>query len=217
MHRYAAMMLLLLVSTPLRAEEAKKAVLETQIKIAMKVYEGDPRVKNKGASHVLSEPTLITIAGEPATFMVGGEKPLPDHPSVTLPVGLRCEVKATVIKDKEVLLELMLEHTGRVADENDDRISVQGKIVRTAAIVTPGEATWIGGNNDKESKPLWLKVTTEIVSAKEKTAVKTSGAADFQADDEGVSTYATPVWPPGRRYKAGGSAMISGPFGHGSK
>jgi hypothetical protein len=217
MQRYAVLMFAVFLATPLLAGEPKKVQEPKQVKISLKLYEGDPRSKNKGASRVLSEPTLIAIAGEPATLRSGGTQMLADHPSIEMPFGVYCEVKATVIKDKKVLLELMVEHSGRVADENDDRISVQGKIVRVAAIVTPGEATWIGGNSDRESKPLWLSVTTEIVPAKEKQAAKTSDTSGFKADDtEDFSTYCTsPI--PKARYKAGGSAMISGPFGHGSK
>lgn len=163
MFRYCFVVLALLACVEVAAQDRNRAEAPQQVKIQLKLYEGDPRSKRAGESRLLAEPVFIASYGRPASFASGGEQSLRDHPDAGVSFGVRCESKATLLAADKVLLELMLERSESLPSKSDERVLAQGDVFRMAAVVVPGRATLIEGMKRKQGKALWVEVLVETL------------------------------------------------------
>ncbi|REJ92755.1 MAG: type II and III secretion system protein [Planctomycetota bacterium] len=211
---------------------------------------------------ILSEPTLVTLSGRPASFLAGGEFAVPTVVGVEGASGIATDFRSfgvilnflpTVIDKDRIRLEISPEFS-----EIDQDLAVDGtpglntRAVTTTVEMREGQAFAIAGlledsmNADTVSDVPWLAkllgkrsvsrnetellilVTPELVHPLEAEEVPPLPGFDvteptncefyWHGEIEGRPTreYRSTIWPRLRnRYRNGGPAMISGPFGHG--
>ncbi|MBN2477244.1 MAG: pilus assembly protein N-terminal domain-containing protein [Pirellulales bacterium] len=219
-------------------------------------------LEKHGVVRMLSEPTLVTLSGQPASFVAGGEFAVPTTVGVGGVGAVTTDFRAfgaiitfvpTVIDKDLIRLQVAPEFS-----QIDDDLSVGGtpglntRAVTTTVEMREGQTLAIAGLLDDSMKgslqsdlpivaklfgkrdltrnetELLILVTPELVHPMEPEAVPPLPGFDVTEPNnrefflegriEGRPTheYRSTVWPRlQRRYKAGGSAMISGPFGHG--
>ena len=224
-------------------------------------------LQQHGVVKLLSEPTLVTMSGRPATFLAGGEFAVP---TVVGTVGLNAvttDFRAfgaiisflpTVVDKDRIRLEVAPEFseinsdlsTGGTSTGSIPSLNVRA--ATTTVEMREGQTLAIAGllqdsmtaNNagdlpflqriigrrsvTRNENELIILVTPELVHPMEPEEVPPLPGFDvteptncqfyFHGDLEGNPTmdYRSTVWPRlKKRYKAGGPAMTSGPFGHG--
>ena len=224
-------------------------------------------LQQHGVVKLLSEPTLVTMSGRPATFLAGGEFAVP---TVVGSAGLNAvttDFRAfgaiisflpTVVDKDRIRLEVAPEFSEINSDLSTGGTStgsIPGLNVRAATTTVEmreGQTLAIAGllqdsmtaNNagdlpflqriigrrsvTRNENELIILVTPELVHPMEPEEVPplpgfdvtepTNAQFYLHGDLEGNPTmdYRSTVWPRlKKRYKAGGPAMTSGPFGHG--
>jgi pilus assembly protein CpaC len=219
-------------------------------------------LQQHGVIKLLSEPTLVTLSGNPATFIAGGEFAVP---TIVGSAGLNAvttDFRAfgaiisflpTVVDKDRVRLQVAPEFS-----QINSGLTVNGtpglkvRAATTTVEMREGQTLAIAGlledninaNTAGDLPFLWkiigkrgvtraeteliILVTPELVHPMEPEEVPplpgfdvtepTSKQFYLHGDIEGNPTmdYRSTVWPMlKKRYKAGGPAMTSGPFGHG--
>jgi len=219
-------------------------------------------LQQQGVIRLLSEPTLVTMSGRPATFVAGGEFAVP---TVVGSAGLNAvttDFRAfgaiisflpTVVDKDRIRLEVSPEFS-----QINQAIAVGGtpglktRAVTTTVEMREGQTFAIAGllednmngttigdlpffaqifgrrSMQRAETELIILVTPELVHPMEAEEVPPLPGFDVTEPDnaqfflhgkiEGTPTreYRSTVWPRLKnRYKAGGPAMTSGPFGHG--
>jgi pilus assembly protein CpaC len=224
-------------------------------------------LQRHGVVKLLSEPTLVTMSGRPATFLAGGEFAVP---TVVGSAGLNAvttDFRAfgaiisflpTVVDKDRIRLEVAPEFseintdlaTGGTSTGSIPSLNVRA--ATTTVEMREGQTLAIAGllqdsmtaNNagdlpflqriigrrtvTRNENELIILVTPELVHPMEPEEVPPLPGFDvteptntqfyLHGDLEGNPTmdYRSTVWPRlKKRYKAGGPAMTSGPFGHG--
>lgn len=220
-------------------------------------------LEKHGVVRMLSEPTLVTLSGRPASFVAGGEFAVPTTVGVGGVGAVTTDFRAygaiitfvpTVIDKDHIRLEVAPEFSqidsGLTSSNGTPGLSTRA--VTTTVEMREGQTLAIAGLLDDSMKsstqgdlPLVAKifgmrevtrneteliilVTPELVHPMEPEEVPplpgfdvtepTNAGFYLKGRIEGRPTheYRSTVWPRlQRRYKAGGPAMISGPFGHG--
>jgi pilus assembly protein CpaC len=217
-----------------------------------------------GVLRLLSEPTLVTLSGQPATFVAGGEFAVPTLVgsvglnSVTTDFrsfGALISFVPTIVDKDRIRLQVSPEFSQINSALTNTQTGVPGLNVRrvtttvemregqTFAIAGLLEDTMKSGTGsdipflhkifgarevNRTETELIILVTPELVHAMEPEEVPPLPGFDvtepsnhqfyLRGDIEGTPTrdWRSPVWPRlKQRYNAGGSSMISGPFGHG--
>jgi pilus assembly protein CpaC len=219
-------------------------------------------LQQHGVVRLLSEPTVVTMSGQSATFVAGGEFAVP---TVVGTAGLNAvttdfrsfgaiiSFMPTVVDKDRIRLSVSPEFsqinkslsvgntpglnvravTTTVEMREGQTLAIAGLLEDTMSGSTTGTVpglSWIFGNRSmtRAETELIILVTPELVHPMEADEVPplpgfdvtepTNGQFYLHSRLEGDPTmeYRSTVWPHLRyRYKAGGSAMISGPFGHG--
>jgi Flp pilus assembly secretin CpaC len=88
-------------------------------------------LKQNNIGKVFADPTLVVLSDRPASFLVGGQIPVPAAPGSKMALefqefGTRVDVRATSLGDDRVRLEV----TARVSEIDDSRaIEIQGRRV----------------------------------------------------------------------------------------
>jgi len=219
-------------------------------------------LEQHGVIRMLSEPTLVTLSGRPATFVAGGEFAVPTTVGVGGVGAVTTDFRAfgaiitflpTVIDKDHVRLEVAPEFSQIDSELSTDAgFGLSTRAVTTTVEMREGQTLAIAGLLDDSMKAdtqgdlpflakilgarevsrneteLIILVTPELVHPVEPEAVPPLPGFDvteptnkeffLHGHIEGRPTheYRSTVWPRlQRRYKAGGPAMISGPFGHG--
>jgi len=219
-------------------------------------------LKKHGVLRILSEPTLVTLSGRPASFVAGGEFAVPTTVGVDGAAAVTTDFRAfgvilnflpTVIDKDRVRLEISPEFS-----KVNSELSVNGtpglttRAVTTTVEMREGQSLAIAGllEDSMEAKKegdvpfistllgkrevarneteLIILVTPELVHPLDPEEVPplpgfdvtepTDGQFFLAGRIEGTPTQEmrSTVWPRLRnRYRHGGPAMISGPFGHG--
>jgi len=219
-------------------------------------------LKKHGVLRILSEPTLVTLSGRPASFVAGGEFAVPTTVGVDGAAAVTTDFRAfgvilnflpTVLDKDRLRLEISPEFS-----KVNQELSVGGtpglttRAVTTTVEMREGQVLAIAGllEDSMESKKegdvpflsaligkrevarneteLIILVTPELVHALEPEEVPPLPGFDVTEPTDvqfflGGRIEGTPtqemrstVWPRLRnRYRHGGPAMISGPFGHG--
>jgi len=219
-------------------------------------------LQEHGVLRLLSEPTLVTLSGQPATFVAGGEFAVPTIVGTGGLNAITTDFRSfgaiisfvPVVVDKDrIRLQIAPEFSQINPDlQVGDTPGLDVRAITTTVEMREGQtlavaglledsmqATRIGdvpllekifGSRDvtRNETELIILVTPELVHAMEPEEVPplpgfdvtepTNGQFFFKGELEGNPTiqYRSTVWPRlRRRYRAGGPAMISGPFGHG--
>jgi pilus assembly protein CpaC len=219
-------------------------------------------LQQHGVVRLLSEPTVVTMSGRPATFVAGGEFAVPTVVgtgglnAVTTDFrsfGAIISFMPTVVDKDRIRLSVSPEFS-----QINNSLSVGGtpglnvRAVTTTVEMREGQTlaiaglledsmtgnnqgnlpglSWLFGNRSmtRNETELIILVTPELIHPMEADEVPPLPGFDVTEPTnfqffvknhlEGTPTmeYRSTVWPRLRyRYKAGGSAMISGPFGHG--
>jgi len=219
-------------------------------------------LSENGVIRLLSEPTLVTLSGNPATFIAGGEFAVP---TIVGSAGLNAvttDFRAfgaiisflpTVVDKDRIRLQLAPEFsqvntgltvngtpglkvraaTTTVEMREGQTLAIAGLLEDNMNATTAGDIPFLAKLLGKRSvnrneTELIILVTPELVHPMEPEEVPPLPGFDvteptnkqfyFHGDIEGNPTmnYRSTVWPRlKQRYKAGGPAMTSGPFGHG--
>jgi len=219
-------------------------------------------LQQHGVIKLLSEPTLVTLSGNPATFIAGGEFAVP---TIVGSAGLNAvttDFRAfgaiisflpTVVDKDRVRLQVAPEFsqinsgltvngtpglkvraaTTTVEMREGQTLAIAGLLEDSINANTAGDLPFlwkiIGKRGvTRAETELIILVTPELVHPMEPEEVPplpgfdvtepTSKQFYLHGDIEGNPTmdYRSTVWPMlKKRYKAGGPAMTSGPFGHG--
>jgi len=213
---------------------------------------------------MLAEPTLVTMSGRPASFVAGGEFPVPTTVGVAGAAAVTTDFRAfgaiitflPVVLDKDrIRLEVAPEFSqidSDLTNEMTGALGLQTRAVTTTVEMREGQTLAIAGLLDdsmtgsnqgnipfvaqifgqrsmgRNETELIILVTPELVHPMEPEEVPPLPGFDVTEPTntefylwgriEGRPTheYRSTIWPRlRRRYKAGGPAMISGPFGHG--
>ncbi len=219
-------------------------------------------LQQRGVVRLLSEPTVVTMSGQSATFVAGGEFAVP---TIVGTAGLNAvttdfrsfgaiiSFMPTVVDKDRIRLSVSPEFsqinkslsvgstpglnvravTTTVEMREGQTLAIAGLLEDTMTGNTQGNLpglSWLFGNRSmsRAETELIILVTPELIHPME--AEETPPLPGFDVTEptnaqfflhnriEGDPTmeYRSTVWPHLRyRYKAGGSAMISGPFGHG--
>jgi len=219
-------------------------------------------LQQHGVLRVLSEPTLVTMSGHPATFVAGGEVAVP---TVVGAAGLNAittdfrsfgvivSFLPTVVDKDRIRLQVAPEFSKIDEDlQVGDTPGFDVRAVTTTVEMREGQTLAIAGLLDdamsgsqagnvpflerlfghrdmtRNETELIILVTPELVSPMEPEEVPplpgfdvtepSDGQFYLHGEIEGTPTieHRSTVWPRlQQRYRAGGPAMISGPFGHG--
>ncbi len=219
-------------------------------------------LEQHGVVRMLSEPTLVTLSGRPATFLAGGEFAVPTTVGVAGAAAVTTDFRAygaiitflPVVLDKDFIrLEVAPEFSKlNRANSVGGTPGLDTRAVTTTVEMREGQTLAIAGLLDDSMKgdnstdipivgqifgrrgmtrnesELIILVTPELMHPMEPEEVPPLPGFDVTEPTnlefflkgrlEGRPTheYRSTVWPGLRhRYKAGGPAMISGPFGHG--
>jgi pilus assembly protein CpaC len=219
-------------------------------------------LQQRGVVRLLSEPTVVTMSGQSATFVAGGEFAVP---TIVGTAGLNAVTTdfrsfgaiisflPTVVDKDRIRLSVSPEFsqinqglsvggtpglnvravTTTVEMREGQTLAIAGLLEDSMTANTQGNLpglSWLFGTRSvsRNETELIILVTPELVHPMEADEVPplpgfdvtepTNGQFFLHNRIEGDPTmeYRSTVWPHLRhRYKAGGSAMISGPFGHG--
>ena len=219
-------------------------------------------LQQHGVLRLLSEPTLVTMSGQPATFVAGGEFAVP---TVVGTAGLNAVTTdfrsfgvivsfLPVVVDKDRIRLQVAPEFSQINDDLtvDNTPGLNVRAVTTTVEMREGQTLAIAGLLDDSLEAskvgdlpilstifgrrdvahneteLVILVTPELVHPLEPEEVPplpgfdvtepTGGEFFLRGRLEGEPTreYRSTVWPRlQNRYRSGGSAMISGPFGHG--
>jgi pilus assembly protein CpaC len=221
-------------------------------------------LQEHGVVKLLSEPTLVTMSGRPATFIAGGEFAVPTAVGFAGPGAITTDFRAfgaiisflpTVVDKDRIRLEVAPEFSQINSDLTSTVNNIPGLNVRAATTTVEmreGQTLAIAGLLEdsmtantagdlpllqrligrrgvtRNETELIILVTPELVHPMEPEEVPPLPGFDvteptncqfyLHGDIEGNPTmdYRSTVWPRLRqRYKSGGPAMTSGPFGHG--
>ena len=219
-------------------------------------------LQQQGVIRLLSEPTLVTMSGRPATFVAGGEFAVPTVVGTAGLNAVTTDFRAfgaiisflpTVVDKDRIRLEVSPEFS-----QINQELAVNGtpglktRAVTTTVEMREGQTFAIAGllednmngttigdlpflahifgrrSMQRAETELIILVTPELVHPMEAEEVPPLPGFDVTEPDncqfflggkiEGTPTreYRSTVWPRLKnRYKAGGPAMTSGPFGHG--
>ena len=219
-------------------------------------------LEQHGVVRMLSEPTLVTLSGQPASFIAGGEFAVPTVVGVQGVSAMTTDFRAfgaiitflPVILDKDHIRLQVSPEFSKV----DQSLAVNGtpgldtRSVTTTVEMRAGQTLAIAGllddamnNTSKGDLPFVAQIFGSRDSSRQETELLILGYAGTGPSDgpqevpplpgfdvtepnntqfflkgqlEGRPTenYRSTIWPMLRnRYNAGGSAMISGPYGHG--
>ena len=219
-------------------------------------------LQQRGVVRLISEPTLVTMSGQSATFVAGGEFAVP---TIVGTAGLNAVTTdfrsfgaiisfiPTVVDKDRIRLQVSPEFsqinsslsvgstpglnvravTTTVEMREGQTLAIAGLLEDSMTGNTSGNLpglSWLFGqrSTSRNETELIILVTPELIHPMEADEVPplpgfdvtepTNGDFFLRNKLEGNPTmeYRSTVWPHLRnRYKAGGSAMISGPFGHG--
>jgi len=221
-------------------------------------------MQKSGVLRLLSEPTLVTLSGQRATFVAGGEFAVP---TLVGSVGLNAVTTdfrsfgaiisflPTIVDKDRIRLQVAPEFsqinsgltnaqtgtpglnvrsvTTTVEMREGQTFAIAGLLEDTMKTATGSDLPFLGRlfgarEANREETELIILVTPELVHPMDPEEVPPLPGFDItepsnyqfyvKGDIEGTPTrdWRSPVWPRLRqRYNAGGSAMISGPFGHG--
>ena len=218
-------------------------------------------LEQHGVVRLLSEPTLVTLSGQPATMVAGGEFAVPTVVGISGAEAATTDFRAygaivsftPFLLDKD-LFRLQVSPEFSQIDTSTTVNGVPGLTTRTVTTTvelragqtlaiaglldesmksdTEFDWPWIGKllgprNVSRSETELIVLVTPELVHPMEPEEVPPLPGFDvtepsnieffLRGDIEGNPTrdYRSTVWPRlQQRYRAGGSPMISGPFGH---
>jgi pilus assembly protein CpaC len=220
-------------------------------------------LEQAGVIRMLSEPTLVTLSGRPASFVAGGEFAVPTVVGVQGASGISTDFRAfgaivtflpTVIDKDHIRLQVSPEFskvnaalssggtpgldtrtvTTTVEMREGQTLAIAGLLDESMKSDTQGDlpllAQIFGSRNvSREETELIILVTPELVHPMDPEEVPPLPGFDvtepnntqffLQGWIEGRPTeeYRSTVWPRLRdRYNSCGSAMISGPYGHGN-
>ena len=220
-------------------------------------------LEEHGVVRMLSEPTLVTLSGQAASFVAGGEFAVPTVVGVQGASGVSTTFRAfgaiisflPVVLDKDRIRLFVSPEFSKIdaglssggipgLDTRAVTTTVEMRRGQTLAIAgllddamtnnTAGDVpffcsrSWVRGTSRQETE-LIILVTPELVHPMDPEEVPPLPGFDVTEPNnvdfylkgriEGNPTerYRSTVWPELRyRYNAGGSAMISGPYGHGN-
>ncbi|MGA2033415.1 MAG: pilus assembly protein N-terminal domain-containing protein [Thermoguttaceae bacterium] len=220
-------------------------------------------LEQAGVIRLLSEPTLVTLSGRPASFIAGGEFAVPTIVGVSGASAVSTDFRAfgailtftpTVLDKDRIRLEVSPEFsqvnqglavngtpglntrsvTTTVEMREGQTLAIAGLLDESMNSTTEGDVPFLAkvfGTRavNRQETELIILVTPELVHPMEPEEVPPLPGFDvtepdnieffLKGDIEGNPTqeYRSTVWPRlQQRYKAGGSPMISGPFGHSS-
>jgi len=226
-----------------------------------KINYGLHYLQQQGVIKLLSEPTVVTMSGYPASFQAGGEFAVPTTVGVGGAAAVTTDFRAygaivtllpSVLDKDRVRLQVAPEFSQINSDMSVNGIpSLNTRAIRTTVEMREGQTMAIGGllsdsmtansrgtipfiNNiigrrsvTRNETELVILVTPELVQPMEPEEVPPLPGFDvteptdlefFLGHLEGLPTREnrSTVWPAlHQRYRGGGPAMISGPFGHG--
>jgi len=219
-------------------------------------------LEQEGVVRVLSEPTLVTLSGRPASFIAGGEFAVPTVVGVAGASAVTTDFRAfgaiisflPVVLDKDRIRLQVAPEFSKINTNLSvgDIPGLDSRSVTTTVEMREGQTLVIAGLLDesmsgdlsgdipflkrilgmrtmtRNETELVILVTPELVHPMEPEEVPPLPGFDVTEPTntefylrgmiEGKPTreYRSTVWPRlQRRYRAGSSAMISGPFGHG--
>ena len=220
-------------------------------------------LEEHGVVRMLSEPTLVTLSGQPASFVAGGEFAVPTVVGVQGASGISTSFRAfgaiisflPVVLDKDrIRLYVSPEFskinsslssggipgldtravTTTVEMRKGQTLAIAGLLDDSMTNSTSGDVPFLqqifgARSTSKQETELIILVTPELVQPMDPEEVPPLPGFDVTEPNntdfylkgriEGCPTerYRSTVWPELRyRYNAGGSAMISGPYGHGN-
>ena len=220
-------------------------------------------LEQHGVVRMLSEPTLVTLSGRPASFIAGGEFAVPTVVGVQGASAVTTSFRAfgaiitflPVVLDKDnIRLNVSPEFSKVNSSLSSGGIpGLDTRAVTTTVEMRTGQTLAIAGllddgmqsgtsgsipflqqifgsrNVGRQETELIILVTPELVHPMEAEEVPPlpgfnvtePNNVDFylkgHIEGQPTESYRSTVWPELRyRYNAGGSAMISGPYGHGN-
>lgn len=219
-------------------------------------------LEQEGVIKLLSEPTLVTMSGKPASFVAGGEFAVPTTVGVAGAAAVTNDFRAfgaiitflPIVIDKDrIRLQVSPEFskvnsslsvnnipglntravTTTIEMREGQTLAIAGLLEDTMTASLSGNIPflwrWLGLRNiSREESELIILVTPELVHAMEPEQTPPLPGFDVTEPTwfqffvkgmlEGTPTVEnrSTVWPRlHKRYRAGGSSMTSGPFGHG--
>ena len=219
-------------------------------------------LEQEGVIKLLSEPTLVTMSGKPASFVAGGEFAVPTTVGVAGAAAVTNDFRAfgaiitflPIVIDKDrIRLQVSPEFskvnsslsvnnipglntravTTTIEMREGQTLAIAGLLEDTMTANLTGNIPflwrWLGLRNiAREESELIILVTPELVHPMEPEEVPPLPGFDVTEPTwfqffvkgmlEGTPTVEnrSTVWPRlHKRYRAGGSSMTSGPFGHG--
>lgn len=219
-------------------------------------------LEQEGVIRLLSEPTLVTLSGRPASFVAGGEFAVPTTVGVGGAAAVTTDFRSfgaiitflPVVIDKDrVRLQVSPEFSQVNRQLSVNNIpGLSSRAVTTTVEMREGQTLAIAGllddsmnaslsgnvpflyrvfglrNLNRSETELIILVTPELVQPMEPEEVpplpgfdvtEPSNAGFFllgRLEGQPTLDYRSTVWPRlKQRYRTGGPAMISGPFGHG--
>jgi pilus assembly protein CpaC len=219
-------------------------------------------LEQEGVIKLLSEPTLVTMSGKPASFVAGGEFAVPTTVGVAGAAAVTNDFRAfgaiitflPIVIDKDrIRLQVSPEFskvnsslsvnnipglntravTTTIEMREGQTLAIAGLLEDTMTASLSGNIPflwrWLGLRNiAREESELIILVTPELVHAMEPEETPPLPGFDVTEPTwfqffvkgmlEGTPTVEnrSTVWPRlHKRYRAGGSSMTSGPFGHG--
>jgi pilus assembly protein CpaC len=219
-------------------------------------------LEQHGVVRMLSEPTLVTLSGQPASFIAGGEFAVPTVVGVQGVSAVTTDFRAfgAIITFTPVVLDkdhIRLQVSPEFSKINQS-LAVNGtpgldtRSVTTTVEMRAGQTLTVAGllddsmtnsssgdlplvaqifgtrDNSRQETELLILVTPELVHPMDPEEVPPLPGFDVteptntqfflkgQLEGRPTESYRSTIWPMLRnRYNAGGSAMISGPYGHG--
>lgn len=219
-------------------------------------------LEQEGVVKLLSEPTLVTMSGKPASFVAGGEFAVPTTVGVAGAAAVTNDFRAfgaiitflPIVIDKDrIRLQVSPEFskvnssltvnnipglntravTTTIEMREGQTLAIAGLLEDTMTANLSGNIPflwrWLGLRNiTREETELIILVTPELVHPMEPEETPPLPGFDVTEPTwfqffvkgmlEGTPTVEnrSTVWPRlHKRYRAGGSSMTSGPFGHG--
>lgn len=128
-----------------------------------------------GRGKLLAQPVLRVTEGAEATFLSGGELAVPPElggPVDYLRFGVSVQVKIVGLDDGRLRLQTTLENSN-VGHDDLQRTQIDGKIVRSVAVVKLGEPIRLTMKDDAGQTSHWLTIKVvkeETVSTRTRTA-----------------------------------------------
>jgi Flp pilus assembly secretin CpaC len=141
--------------------EAKNG--ERQLVFRCKVVE----VGDDGQKRRLSEPTLVTMAGQTASVLTGGEATVegfnPEGQKVAEfePLGLQLELRGDRAQARKIRLHALLAVSQLDKETRRDDARIPGRFVRVVEMVRLGEAVHLALKDDEERVRVQARIQVE--------------------------------------------------------